>query len=124
MLFHGHSELIGGFNTFLPPGYRIEISSDPHQDIITVTTPMGVLTQMSDGSIGRLPPNPLSLQSPPILAVLPQMATTPAVADDAARPLNVTDALTYLDLVKNRSRERPEVYNQFLDVMREFKGQT
>jgi len=58
------------------------------------------------------------------LAVLPQTATTPAIADDAVRPLNVTDALTYLDLVKNRSRERPEVYNQFLDVMREFKGQT
>lgn len=58
MLFHGHSELIGGFNTFLPPGYRIEISSDPRQDVITVTTPMGVLTQMSDGSIGRLPQNP------------------------------------------------------------------
>ena len=57
MLFHGHSELIGGFNTFLPPGYRIEISSDPRQDVITVTTPMGVLTQMSDGSIGRLPQN-------------------------------------------------------------------
>jgi paired amphipathic helix protein Sin3a len=65
MLFHGHSELIGGFNTFLPPGYRIEISSDPRQDVITVTTPMGVLTQMSDGSIGRLPQNPPSLQPPP-----------------------------------------------------------
>ena len=66
MLFHGHSELIGGFNTFLPPGYRIEISSDPRQDVITVTTPMGVLTQMSDGSIGRLHPIPPSLQPPPV----------------------------------------------------------
>ena len=66
MLFHGHSELIGGFNTFLPPGYRIEISSDPRQDIITVTTPMGILTQMSDGSIGRLPQNPPPSQPPPV----------------------------------------------------------
>ena len=66
MLFHGHSELIGGFNTFLPPGYRIEISSDLRQDVITVTTPMGVLTQMPDGTIGRLPSNPLSLQPPPV----------------------------------------------------------
>lgn len=65
MLFHGHSELIGGFNTFLPPGYRIEISSDPRQDVITVTTPLGVLTQMSDGSIGRLPQNPPP-QPPPV----------------------------------------------------------
>jgi len=26
-LFEGHSELIVGFNTFLPPGYKIEMSS-------------------------------------------------------------------------------------------------
>ena len=55
------------------------------------------------------------------------------------RPLNVRDALTYLDQVKVSSAhlinpasqltcqvqfyERPEVYNRFLDVMKEFKGQ-
>jgi paired amphipathic helix protein Sin3a len=60
----------------------------------------------------------------PQLAMLSQTATAPMMADGAARPLNVTDALTYLDLVKNRFRERPEVYNQFLDIMKEFKGQT
>ena len=60
MLIHGHSELIGGFNTFLPPGYRIEIPSDPSQNVITIITPMGVLAQMPDGSIGRLPSDPLS----------------------------------------------------------------
>jgi paired amphipathic helix protein Sin3a len=26
-LFEGHSELIIGFNTFLPPGYKIEMNS-------------------------------------------------------------------------------------------------
>lgn len=26
-LFDGHSELIVGFNTFLPPGYKIEMNS-------------------------------------------------------------------------------------------------
>ena len=62
-----------------------------------------------------------SVSQDPQLAMLSQTAT---MADSAARPLNVTDALTYLDLVKNRFRERPEVYNQFLDIMKEFKGQT
>jgi paired amphipathic helix protein Sin3a len=42
---------------------------------------------------------------------------------EGSRPLNVTDALSYLDLVKNKFRERPEVYNQFLDIMKEFKSQ-
>ena len=27
-LFKGHPELIVGFNTFLPPGYKIEVSND------------------------------------------------------------------------------------------------
>jgi paired amphipathic helix protein Sin3a len=37
--------LIFGFNTFLPPGYHIECSTDDHaRDIIRVTTPTGTTT--------------------------------------------------------------------------------
>ncbi|KAG7099673.1 hypothetical protein E1B28_001498 [Marasmius oreades] len=42
---------------------------------------------------------------------------------DAGRPLNVTDALSYLDAVKNQFQDRPEVYNKFLDIMKDFKSQ-
>ncbi|KAI5475528.1 paired amphipathic helix protein Sin3a [Pseudohyphozyma bogoriensis] len=50
-LFRGHPSLIQGFNTFLPPGYRIECSvhtsgsSDGAVTTITVTTPMGMTTR-------------------------------------------------------------------------------
>ncbi|EHS63440.1 uncharacterized protein PGTG_21572 [Puccinia graminis f. sp. tritici CRL 75-36-700-3] len=53
-LFRGHPSLIQGFNTFLPPGYRIDVSQGegPNQtgnssaySIITVTHPMGIQTQ-------------------------------------------------------------------------------
>jgi paired amphipathic helix protein Sin3a len=45
-LFHGNPYLIQGFNTFLPLGYRIDISGDPlDPNTITVTTPMGITTQ-------------------------------------------------------------------------------
>ncbi|KAJ2551268.1 hypothetical protein EV175_003753, partial [Coemansia sp. RSA 1933] len=40
----------------------------------------------------------------------------------SARPLNVSDALSYLDLVKSQFNDRPEVYNQFLEIMKEFKS--
>lgn len=40
------------------------------------------------------------------------------------RPLNVKDALSYLDQVKVRFSDQPEVYNRFLDIMKEFKSQT
>ncbi|KAJ7127188.1 hypothetical protein C8R44DRAFT_733814 [Mycena epipterygia] len=39
------------------------------------------------------------------------------------RPLNVTDALSYLDAVKNKFHDQPNVYNHFLDIMKEFKSQ-
>ncbi|KAJ4471621.1 histone deacetylase complex, SIN3 component [Lentinula aciculospora] len=48
------------------------------------------------------------------------------MVDDAMqidRPLNVTDALSYLDAVKNKFSTRPDVYNHFLDIMKEFKSQ-
>ena len=40
-LFRGNPMLISGFNTFLPPGYRIECSTNPHDPTIRVTTPLG-----------------------------------------------------------------------------------
>ena len=40
-LFAGNPELIQGFNTFLPPGYRIECGADNDPNSIRVTTPMG-----------------------------------------------------------------------------------
>ncbi|KAF7722709.1 Transcriptional regulatory protein sin3 [Apophysomyces ossiformis] len=52
-LFKGHPTLISGFNTFLPPGYRIECSIDPREpDVIRVTTPSGTTTTTGGG--GRL----------------------------------------------------------------------
>lgn len=39
------------------------------------------------------------------------------------RPLNVTDALSYLDAVKIQFQDKPDVYNRFLDIMKDFKSQ-
>ncbi|OBZ85122.1 Transcriptional regulatory protein SIN3 [Choanephora cucurbitarum] len=67
-LFKGHPTLISGFNTFLPPGYRIECSTDPREpDLITVTTPNGVTT--TTGGSGRMygldPENPNTMHGHP-----------------------------------------------------------
>ena len=42
---------------------------------------------------------------------------------DSNRPLNVTDALSYLDAVKMQFQDKPDVYNHFLDIMKDFKSQ-
>ena len=105
-LFNGHPALIQGFNTFLPPGYRIECGTDDNPDAIRVTTPSGTMTQ-SLQSRGRAhfepaPPAAVSQQdtfesrhgwgqplgaSPGARAAeLP--GYKPATADDAANALN------------------------------------
>ncbi|KAJ7665085.1 paired amphipathic helix [Mycena polygramma] len=47
------------------------------------------------------------------------MATPPDPL--APPPLDVTDALSYLDAVKHHFQNEPQVYNRFLDIMKEFK---
>ncbi|KAJ6520409.1 paired amphipathic helix [Mycena sanguinolenta] len=44
------------------------------------------------------------------------------LAPTSQRALNVTDALSYLDAVKNECQTRPEVYNAFLELMKDFKN--
>jgi len=48
----------------------------------------------------------------------PSGSQNPLSAD---KPLNVTDALIYLDAVKRQFQDQTDVYNQFLDIMKEFK---
>jgi hypothetical protein len=40
-----------------------------------------------------------------------------------SQPLNVTDALSYLDAIRSQFEYTPGVYNQFLDIMKDFKSQ-
>ncbi|KAI9280942.1 hypothetical protein BC943DRAFT_344353 [Umbelopsis sp. AD052] len=74
-------------------------------------------------SISR-PPN-----SPPASShALPSSssAAPPTAAQQQAagyRPLNVRDALSYLDQVKVKFSDQPDVYNRFLDIMKDFKSQ-
>ncbi|CAK7236960.1 Transcriptional regulatory protein sin3 [Sporothrix curviconia] len=53
-LFAGHPNLIQGFNTFLPPGYRIECGLENNPNSIRVTTPSGS-TIHSIGASRNLP---------------------------------------------------------------------
>ncbi|TRY93571.1 hypothetical protein DNTS_016418 [Danionella cerebrum] len=53
-LFKGHPDLIMGFNTFLPPGYKIEVQTN---DLVNVTTP---------DQIHHITPHGISVQNLPI----------------------------------------------------------
>lgn len=47
-----------------------------------------------------------------------------STATNVYRPLNVKDALSYLDQVKIQFYNQADVYNNFLDIMKDFKSQT
>ncbi|XP_035991900.1 paired amphipathic helix protein Sin3a [Fundulus heteroclitus] len=59
-LFKGHPDLIMGFNTFLPPGYKIEVQTN---DLVNVTTP---------GQIHYITPQGISVQNIPVTAASSQ----------------------------------------------------
>lgn len=48
ILFTGNPGLVRGFNTFLPPGYKIECGANGDPDAIRVTTPMATMVSTSD----------------------------------------------------------------------------
>lgn len=75
-LFKGHPDLIMGFNTFLPPGYKIEVQTN---DLVNVTTP---------GQIHHISPHGISVQNIPITGAATQHQTQiPSVATTSAPPI-------------------------------------
>jgi histone deacetylase complex regulatory component SIN3 len=69
-------------------------------------------------------PEPLNQESSSLSRHLSPMNYTDVQSSASLdRPLNVTDALSYLDAVKVRFQDQPDVYNHFLDIMKDFKSQ-
>ncbi|KAL6852017.1 hypothetical protein J3F83DRAFT_757365 [Trichoderma novae-zelandiae] len=200
-LFAGHPNLIQGFNTFLPPGYRIECGAGNDPNTIRVTTPMGTTVQSIAGrapqpdghglAVGGQPLFPErggqwqqrpqhSIESPEAAFSTPvqnganlfvQAATqggafdgpgghqqrnapqipgsggppggpnsrsahTPmpasgpgAVNGGAANPANMerrgpvefNHAISYVNKIKNRFQDKPEIYKQFLEILQTYQ---
>ncbi len=57
------------------------------------------------------------------LAVSAATTAVSASASSQFQRLKVEDALSYLDQVKLQFGNHPQVYNDFLDIMKEFKSQ-
>ena len=60
--FTGHPDLIVGFNTFLPPGYKIEVSEE-HHGFIQVTHPSSRIESIAIGGMPSTTYN-LSITTP------------------------------------------------------------
>lgn len=78
------------------------------------------------------PPTPSQTTSQPTSNVPQNMTTVTQSQSVPSGPtgkeqfqrLKVEDALSYLDQVKYKFGNQPQVYNDFLDIMKEFKSQS
>eukprot|EP01036_Dinobryon_divergens_P031604 gene31604-41036_t len=60
----------------------------------------------------------------PIAAILPFPPMQNQQQQKLSRELKVEDALLYLDQVKMEFSDKPHIYNEFLDIMKNFKAQS
>ncbi|TDH69646.1 uncharacterized protein CCR75_009284 [Bremia lactucae] len=101
------------------PNYNVRPPSPPHRTQDTQQQqppPQQVPIQQHYGLDGRMIPND-QVESE---YYQQQTITGPPVRH---RELRVEDALLYLDQVKQQFGDQPDIYNQFLDVMKDFKAQ-
>ncbi|MBN3307849.1 SIN3A protein, partial [Amia calva] len=143
-LFKGHPDLIMGFNTFLPPGYKIEVQTN---DLVNVTTP-GQVHQITPPLTLRLnfnlylsfsqplqspaltptsQPNPsippyASPRSPPVQPHTP-VSGTPATAPPLQnnQPVEFNHAINYVNKIKNRFQGQPDIYKAFLEILHTYQ---
>ncbi|XP_076647106.1 SIN3 transcription regulator family member A isoform X3 [Halictus rubicundus] len=76
-LFKGHPELIVGFNTFLPPGYKIEVQANEQgyafQVSVSMPSPTPTLSQHCTVNVGSPPvasPPTQPAKAPPVLQIM------------------------------------------------------
>ncbi|CAK7262925.1 Transcriptional regulatory protein sin3 [Sporothrix epigloea] len=81
--------------------------------------PFGSGRMGTQGHNSPLPPGP----PPPHGPQSSQQGPSGPGASQGQQPI-LNDALSYLDQVKIQFHEQPDVYNRFLDIMKDFKSQT
>lgn len=84
-LFKGHPELIVGFNTFLPPGYRIEVQANEQ---VNVSMPGSLSTTLTAGGGPVGPAQPAAPQGPPA-ATPAAPGITPPVSAASSPPTGI-----------------------------------
>lgn len=87
-LFKGHPELIVGFNTFLPPGYKIEVQANEQGYAFSVSVSMPSPTATHTSTISQHHCT-VNVGSPPIASPPSQPAKAPSVLQIMPGPGNI-----------------------------------
>ncbi|XP_029470051.1 paired amphipathic helix protein Sin3b isoform X2 [Rhinatrema bivittatum] len=124
-LFHEHPDLILGFNAFLPLGYKIELPKNGRL-IVQTTAP----SQVSSNSV----PSAVAGSGLPLqysqenshqsaedfkqqLTYKEEKSQVPLESDS----VEFNNAISYVNKIKTRFLERPEIYRSFLEVLHTYQ---
>ncbi|CAH1252012.1 SIN3A [Branchiostoma lanceolatum] len=142
-LFKGHPDLIVGFNTFLPPGYKIEVQQSDGQ--VSVSSPGGnttlthagiprpqtpVMTQqqpVQHSPPQQQPPSQSQASFPPVqqtsagatMVQAPQLSSSPNT--QGSQPVEFNHAINYVNKIKNRFQGQPDIYKAFLEILHTYQ---
>ncbi|KAJ3599472.1 hypothetical protein NHX12_033433 [Muraenolepis orangiensis] len=133
-LFHGHPDLVLGFNAFLPPGYRIEI---PKNGMVFLQSPFSTqATQHGKAISSPTAATPSGSTSAAHTEAGATQSTEATVAPDGqsqasataasppaseASPVEFDSAISYVNKIKNRFLDHPEIYRSFLEILHTYQ---
>ncbi|XP_069103169.1 paired amphipathic helix protein Sin3a-like isoform X1 [Argopecten irradians] len=149
-LFKGHPDLIVGFNTFLPPGYKIEVQANeisvhqPGQATVLIPTSAPIMPQIpkppppahmpstpthsssssSHHSYHQSPhrsQDPPTAPPPPAQISQPPPQPPPQQQQQAGQPVEFNHAINYVNKIKNRFQGQPEIYKAFLEILHTYQ---
>lgn len=110
-LFEGHPLLIEGFNTFLPPGYKIEVPpAAPNPTSSSSAAPSTTASaSSSSGGAGGSSSRSTGISS-----------GADSVVAGARKQPGFNHARKYVKKIKYRFSDQPHVYKQFLEILHAF----
>ncbi|XP_030640221.1 paired amphipathic helix protein Sin3b [Chanos chanos] len=116
-LFHGHPDLVLGFNAFLPPGYRIEL---PKNGMVFLQSPLSAQS-ISSSSGPPEPPSRLSLPLPSRDSQAQPATSSVSPPTSEPSPVEFDSAISYVNKIKNRFLDNPEIYRSFLEILHTYQ---
>ncbi|KAG4306290.1 hypothetical protein PORY_000278 [Pneumocystis oryctolagi] len=123
-LFRGHPNLVQGFNTFLPPGYRVECSLDPSDPTaIRVITPLGTMMTHSglSSSLSNAPGAIRESWSGIQDNNMYSQSDTGISMTGKKAPVEFNHAINYVNKIKNRFSNEPDTYKRFLEILQTYQ---
>ncbi|VDL80727.1 unnamed protein product [Nippostrongylus brasiliensis] len=115
-LFHGRSALIMGFNTFLPPGFEVQVVGSK----ITITEPSGnkqvILNNPAETE--RAVEEKQAAADVPHSSHQQPTSTTPLLNSTSQ---DINEAISYVNRIKARFANKPIVYKKFLDILHSYQ---